>query len=288
MSLVRVNGVSLNVEIVGSGPAVVALHGFAGNLSTWSALVEELREEFSFVLLDLLGHGGSEAPAAESRYSLERAAADLFALLDLLRIGRAFWLGYSMGGRLALLVSTIDPNRVAALVLEGASAGLADPAERRERAASDESLARMIEEKGIETFVDYWEETPLFATQKNLPRETRERVRKQRLACDPRGLAATLRAASPGAQPCVEERLRSLGFPVLCVAGELDQKFVAIARRMVEVLPDGRLALIPGAGHCAHLERPGEFCRVVREFLAKASLREGVPKATALRAPPES
>lgn len=267
MSRLLINGVHLNVEVVGSGPAVMALHGFAGNMSTWSPLVREMKEEYTFILVDLLGHGASDCPAEASRYALDRAAADLACLLDCLKIRRACWLGYSMGGRLALVAAAMLPDRIASLIVEGASAGLAAPGEREERAESDAALARLIKEKGIGPFVEFWEALPLFATQSNLPRDTRDFVRQQRLGCDPRGLANTLRAASPGVQPPVHGRLRSLAFPVLCVAGELDKKFSAIAREMCGVLPDGRLAVIPGAGHCAHLERPHEFRQAVLSFL---------------------
>lgn len=269
MSRLLVNDVHLNFEVAGSGPAVVALHGFAGNMATWSALAREMEREFTFVLVDLLGHGASDCPAEPARYGLERVAADIACLLDRLRIRRACWLGYSMGGRLALVAAATLPDRFAALILEGASPGLADPREREERARSDAAIARCIEEKGIGAFADFWEALPLFATQRDLPREIRDFVRRQRLGCDRRGLANTLRGASPGVQPPVHEWLQTLAFPVLCVAGELDQKFTAIAREMSQVLPDGRLAVIPGAGHCAHLERPREFCQAVLDFLTR-------------------
>jgi 2-succinyl-6-hydroxy-2,4-cyclohexadiene-1-carboxylate synthase len=64
--------------------------------------------------------------------------------------------------------------------------------------------------------------------------------------------------------------LPNLKMPVLCIAGEYDYKFRAIARQMCTKLPDGRLSIIPGAGHAAHIERPREFNRDVLAFLRES------------------
>ena len=93
---------------------------------------------------------------------------DLTALLDRLGIARAPVVGYSMGGRVALHLALGAPERVAALVLESASPGIADAAQRAARVKSDEALADDIERLGIEAFVDRWEAQPLFASQSRL------------------------------------------------------------------------------------------------------------------------
>lgn len=269
MRRVLVNGVHLGITVAGSGPAVVALHGFAGDMSTWSGLVDELKQEYTVLLVDLLGHGASDCPREPARYSMERSVSDLMALLDHIGVSQAGWLGYSMGGRLALLAATTMPERAACLILEGASPGLTEPKERAERAKTDQALADFIEEKGAEAFVDYWERLPLFASQRDLPREIRTFIREQRLRQNPLGLANTLRGASAGVQTPVGERLSSLHIPALCIVGEKDDKFRAIGEEMCKLLPDGRLSLIPGAGHCAHVERPHEFNQTVLGFLGQ-------------------
>ena len=72
--------------------------------------------------------------------------------------------------------------------------------ERRRRAASDEALARRLESRGVEDFVDRWQELPLFATQRRLPAAFRERQRTLRLRHRPAGLALAL--SSPNVQYC--------------------------------------------------------------------------------------
>ncbi len=264
-----VNGVNLNVKVTGSGPAVVALHGFAGSMFTWTEFVQETRKEYTVITIDLLGHGGSDSPSDPERYSVEHSIADIAAVLDKLGVSGACWLGYSMGGRIALASAALMPNECGCLVLEGASPGLISPKERARRKRSDEALARLIIEEGVEAFLNYWQQQPLFASQKLLPREVQERIRNQRLRNNPTGLANTLRAASPGVQPPVHESLPTLKIPVLCIAGEYDHKFSAIAKEMCSKLRNGHLSIIPGVGHTPHVEKPQEFNRVVLDFLDK-------------------
>lgn len=267
MSRLLVNGTHLNVEVAGSGQGIVALHGFTGDMSTWSGFTSEAARDFTVILVDLVGHGRSDAPGDPERYRTEQSVADVTTVLDRVGVGAACWVGYSMGGRIALLGAALAPQRCACLVLEGASPGLATAEERAQRLRADEALANYIEEKGVEAFIDYWERQPLFASQAQLARETRERLRSQRLRSSVRGLANTLRAAGPGAQPALQGQLPLLHIPVLCVVGEHDVKFMAIAEEMCHALPEAHLVVVVGAGHAVHLEQPDHFNRVVLEFV---------------------
>ena len=197
---------------------------------------------------------------------MERCVADLIAILDAMDIERTHLLGYSMGGRLALAAAIAHQDRIASLILESASPGLAGAAERQVRAASDDALADLIECDGVEAFVARWERMPLFATHERLPQAVRARVRTQRLANNPTGLANSLRGMGTGVQPSLWERLGELKIPCLLMAGELDAKFKAIAQSMAAAIAGSHLALVPGAGHTIHLEQPAAFARLILEF----------------------
>lgn len=264
------DGAPLHAEAAGEGPPLVLLHGFTGSADTWRGLAESLAGEYRTIAPDLIGHGRSPAPAALDRYRMERAADELVALLRERGHGRAAWLGYSLGGRVALHVAARHPEAVAALALEGASPGIADAAERAARVRSDEALAARIERDGVEAFVDEWERVPLFATQRALPAETRAAVRAVRVSHAARGLANSLRGMGAGAQEPLQGRLGEMRAPALLLAGDLDAKYAALAAEMARTMPNATMSLIAGAGHAAHLERPEAFLRPLREFLRRA------------------
>ncbi len=266
---VAIDGLTIHVDAAGEGRPLVLLHGFTGSSDTWRDLAGRLAGGYRTIAPDLVGHARSDAPEAVERYAIRRAAADLVALLRELGHERAAWLGYSLGGRVALQVAADHPQAVAALVLEGASPGIADAAERAARLASDEALAQRIERDGVEAFVGEWERVPLFASQLALPAEARAAVRATRLAQRARGLANSLRGMGAGAQAPLHDRLPSIAVPTLLLAGSLDEKYVAIGRDMARTLPDATMRMVEGAGHAAHLERPEAFARLVEDHLRR-------------------
>jgi len=271
---IAVNGVRLNVEVRGEGTALLLLHGFTGSAATWAPFLDAW-PGFTTIAVDLLGHGGSDSPLDPERYRMERCLEDLLALLDRLGIPLTAVLGYSMGGRVALRLALEAPERLWALILESASPGIEDPIERQQRLRSDAALAERVEREGIEAFVDYWETLPLFASQARLPLTVRQQLRRQRLANKPVGLAYSLRGMGAGVQEPVLNHLNGLRMPVLLLAGALDERYCALARRMAAALPCARLEVVPNAGHAVHLEQPAAFATAVREFLDGCLVAKG-------------
>ncbi len=269
-------GFGLNVERWGSGTPLVLLHGFTGSAQAWSPLRELLAMRFTLIAVDIVGHGLSDKPAALDHYLMPRAAADVVRAVELAGFSRCAWLGYSMGGRLALRVATDHPHAVERLALIGASAGLASAEDRSARVASDELLAQKIERDGVEAFIDYWENIPLFASQRLLPAERQAAIRAGRLGNEAVGLASSLRGMGTGTQEPLHQRLPSLSMPVLALAGELDAKYVTIGREMAAAIPEARFASVPGAGHAAHSEN-ADFCgTMITAFLSSSQKTEGV------------
>jgi 2-succinyl-6-hydroxy-2,4-cyclohexadiene-1-carboxylate synthase len=168
------------------------------------------------------------------------------------RLERTDYVGYSQGGRLCLQLALDRPDVVHRLVLVSASPGIADPDERAARRDSDELLAQEIERDGVDAFLERWLAQPLFAT---LPPE-RAGIEARRAHNTIGSLTYQLRVLGQGSQPSNWDRLGELRMPVLLVAGELDAKYVDIARRMAERIADARVEVVPGAGHACHLEQP--------------------------------
>ncbi len=271
MTRVALDGAGLEVEATGRGPAVLALHGFTGTARTWVSLAAALLDQRRVIAPDLLGHGRSAAPADPARYALERQADDLAALLSALDAVPADVVGYSMGARLALVLALRHPSVVRGLILESPSAGIHDATERARRRAADEALAGQLERDGLASFVETWEAQPLFASQSALPDDLRARLRTERLAHDPRGLAASLRGAGQGVMVPLHDRLAVVDCPALVIAGALDPVGLKRAGEVAAGLPAARLEVVSDAGHAPHLEQPEAFLRLAGEHLAATS-----------------
>jgi 2-succinyl-6-hydroxy-2,4-cyclohexadiene-1-carboxylate synthase len=235
---------------------VVLLHGFTQGPGSWTEIAARLGERHEVVTPTLPGHGG--AGAVKGTFEEEAAA-----LAEAVGPPPAVWVGYSMGGRLALRVALDRPDLVQGLVLLGATAGLADPSESEARRQRDETLASGLERKGLDRFLTGWLSQALF---KRLPPEAAGL--EERRANTVEGLASALRRLGTGAQEPLWDRLGELRMPVLLMAGEHDSKFVSIAFRLAAAIGDGAgISFVPGAGHAAHLERPDSVATILERFL---------------------
>jgi 2-succinyl-6-hydroxy-2,4-cyclohexadiene-1-carboxylate synthase len=265
--LIPIDDIALHVERSGAGVPLLLLHGFTGSADEWAELIPALAPHRDVIAVDLIGHGRSSAPADPARYTIDHCVLDLLALLDELGVGRVEVLGYSMGGRVALHLAAAAPARVARLILESASPGIADPAEREQRAVADDALAARIESEGLAWFVDHWAALPLFASQGRLPAEVRAALRERRLRGTPAGYANSLRGMGAGRQGSLWERLPDLRLPTLLVSGELDIKYLESNERVAALMPGARHAIIRDAGHTVHLEQPESFAQLVVGYM---------------------
>jgi 2-succinyl-6-hydroxy-2,4-cyclohexadiene-1-carboxylate synthase len=234
---------------------VVLVHGFTQTLAAWNPLAGTLAETLQVVRVDLPGHGGSgplDLGFAETAAAIGEAG------------GPATYVGYSMGGRLCLRLAVDRPDLVQALVLIGASPGIADAAERAARRESDAALAADIERLGTAAFLQRWLAQPLLSTFTPAPDDL-----EARLANTSGGLATALRRLGTGVQEPLWDRLGELGMPVLAVAGQHDTRYTRFAEEMAEAIGvNAQVVALAGAGHTAHLDRPVSFVRLLSTFLA--------------------
>jgi 2-succinyl-6-hydroxy-2,4-cyclohexadiene-1-carboxylate synthase len=236
----------------------VFLHGFTQTHHHWHGPAAVLARRFhpapTLAFVDLPGHG----LASDDRTGITTAGTGL-AVLG----GPGTWVGYSMGARFALHAALAPHNRIERLVLIGATAGLADPAERAARASDDAARASALEADGLDAFLERWLAAPLFATLASNADGLAHR-RRNTVA----GLAHSLRTAGTGAQESLWDRLDVIEIPVLCLAGALDTKFTALGQELTAALPRGEFATVPGAGHAAHTERPDDVAELVAAWIS--------------------
>jgi 2-succinyl-6-hydroxy-2,4-cyclohexadiene-1-carboxylate synthase len=235
---------------------VVLVHGFTQTATSWSGVLDGValeihpREDLWATAEELVEQAQARwVQAAKHRRVEDRLPTALVP---------APWVGYSMGGRLALHVALGHPHAVSGLVLLGATAGIEDDDERAARRSSDRLLARAVEEDGAPAFLERWLAQPLFeGLTEPGPRQRNARV-----------LAACLRRLGTGSQDPLWDRLEEITVPTLVLAGERDEKFIAIGQRLSDGIgPNATFATVPKAGHAAHLENRAGFRDLVEPFL---------------------
>jgi 2-succinyl-6-hydroxy-2,4-cyclohexadiene-1-carboxylate synthase len=233
---------------------LILVHGFTQTAASWDAIEYRLTAlGHDVVSLDAPGHGSHH----DTHLGLGKGA-DLLAAEG----GAGTWVGYSMGGRLALHVALNHPTLVERLVLVGATPGIEAAVERIERQASDELLAEELERDGLDAFLSRWISQPLFAS---LPEDSAG-LDARRANTVP-GLAASLRLMGTGAQESLWGRLDEIAASTMLVVGALDEKFSAIASRMADAMPEAHVASMIGCGHACHLEAPDAFVGIVDSFV---------------------
>lgn len=268
---VPIRGQKIHVTSDGcnSLPVIVFLHGFTGSTETWTEVINALQGKYKTVAIDLTGHGLSTVPTDSARYSMEEQIADLKALFKQRKLTSFILVGYSMGGRIALAYTKKHPEQVTSLILESASPGIKTKSERIARREADKQLSERIVREGVPSFVDFWENIPLFHSQKKLPKEKQNVIRQERLKQSKTGLANSLLGIGTGSQPSYWDDLNSINVPVLLITGEIDMKFVNIAQEMKEYLPLANHRTVKDVGHAIHVENPTLFATMIMEHVAK-------------------
>ncbi len=244
-------------------PPVFFLHGFLGSADEWQPVVD-LMGDVNAAAIDLPGHGKSST-CDERFYSLD----GMIELLDLVvdrQGGRVDLVGYSMGGRIALLYAIKRPERVRKLVLESASPGIENEDDRRRRIDLDKSRSMQLRQNGLVSFLRDWYRQPLFASMEDHPGLVKELVEKRSRA-DAVTISRALTAFSPGRMPACWARLKDLEPKTVFVAGSLDTRYVEIGREAERLDRDFILHIEDGAGHNVHLEKTARFADLLKYHL---------------------
>jgi len=248
---------------------ILFLHGFMGNSHEFDETIKLLSDDYYCLTIDLPGHGKTQVFGGDECYPMANTAQALINLLDKLKIVECFLVGYSMGGRLALYLNLHFPKRFPKVILESASPGLLTEAERLQRVKSDEQIARKLTrcvvESDFKAFLLNWYNQPIFGYIKNHPEF--EGMIENRLHNNPLELAKSLRFMGTGCQPGLWEKLKENINPLLLLAGEYDDKFIVVNKKMVDVCGFACLKVISNSGHNIHFENPLAFVQNVRKFL---------------------
>ncbi len=233
--------------------SIVLLHGIGG--PSWGGLIPDAID------WPFPGFCGTAPLPAMTFPALTEA---LKAELDARGIGKAVLVGHSMGGMVAQDFVATYPDRVAKLVLYATTPAFGG----RDPSFAETFLrARLGPLEGGRSMAEAAPEMLAGMFPEN---------------ADPEAMPKAVAALAAIPEPVYRETLRCLttfdrradlpriSVPALLIAGERDQAApLKTMERMAQSIPGARIAVIPGAGHMIHLERPAEFRAALMPFLAE-------------------
>lgn len=244
----------------GSGPDLVLLHGWGLNAAVWAPLVERLASRHRVTCIELPGHGASPPPA-------EGAAAGVIDALLAAAPARAAWLGWSLGGLLALAAAQAAPDRVTRLGLLATNPCFT----RREDwpcAMAPEVLAgfgRELQAQPQRTLQRFLGLVARGAPSADTLRDLRRRV-LDAPAPHPRGLALGLEVLRDWD---LRPALAAVSQPLWLGFGARDTLVpVAAAEAVAGLCPTARITRFEGAGHAPLLSHPDALVAAIEPLLA--------------------
>lgn len=281
--VVSFDGTRLHVEVAGTGPTIVFVHGYSLNLTTWHYQIRDLATQYRLVLYDHRGHGKTGHPATEE-WSLEVLARDLRAVIQAVG-GPVVLCGHSMGGMTVLklcdLFSEMIGGEVAGLVLVDTTAADVTGGMLPGRLRSFRAAAQAFQEAVLPA-ISTLDPRGVDKLRRSASDLAWLMVRRMgfgpkaspaQVAFVERVLAETPTETWLGLLPSlagldVTEVLPKIDVPVLIIVGSHDRLTPpGSAERIAKGIARSELVKISGAGHMAMLEAPLTFNARLRRFL---------------------
>ncbi len=256
-------GVHIYYEVEGKGLPLVLLHGFTGGLEDWRmyGYTQELSKDYRLILIDARGHGQSDKPHNVQAYQPEPFCRDVTTVMDDLKIEKAFYMGYSMGGRVGFSsIARYSLERFYCLVLGGKSPyGYGTQAKKevvRARLASLEKAAK----EGSESYISYLEARD----GKPLSKERKSYLK----ASDLRAFIAVQEAFIDW--PDADDLMPKMRLPCLLYSGELDED-CAVIKKSASMMPNAQFFSLPSLNHMLCHQHSELVLLHVKKFLTVVS-----------------
>jgi pimeloyl-ACP methyl ester carboxylesterase len=248
-------------ERAGTGPPVVLLHGYVGDgVPTWRPQIEALADDYTVVVWDAPGAGGSSDPPES--FGIAGYADCLAQFIAEVGLDRPHVIGLSFGGALAIAFGGRHAAIPRTLVLASAYAGWAGslPADVTEQRLSQ---ALELSQLSADEFVRALLPT-MFSP--STPREAVEEFGASLRTFHPAGFRALARACAEDVRPA----LGRIVAPTLLVYGDSDVRApLRVAEDLHAAISTSTLVVLSGAGHVCNIEATDDFNREIRSFLAE-------------------
>jgi 2-succinyl-6-hydroxy-2,4-cyclohexadiene-1-carboxylate synthase len=246
---------------------LVALHGFMGSPSTFNALAQHWDGNFVALPLPKPSSPNNASAALTLSSAHEQAAREILADLATKDIQEFDLLGYSLGGRIAIHLARLFPERVHRLVLEAAHPGLDSESERDARREHDRHWAERIRRDGPGMLGEWYEQSVFASLSASLREELIQEKSRQSWSSIPR----VLDSFSLGRQAPHWDALTERSRPTLFISGQMDLRYSQVGDRLETQSRQIRHISVPRAGHVVHREQPEAYLGALQSFLIQES-----------------
>jgi 3-oxoadipate enol-lactonase len=260
MERVRSDDADIFYEIRGKGPPVVLLHPFPCHHEFWNPVAAALDTRYRVILPDLRGHGDSEI--GEGPAFMQKHASDIARVLDAVGIGKAAFIGCSIGGYILFEFWRRFRERVTSLLLCDTRPQADTPEARANRLKAAAAVLEQGTESFIESMIPKLMGRTTVTARPDLVDGARAMMRK--MSAEDIGLVLGGMAERPDSVA----DLKTINVPTLIVIGEEDVlSTVADGEVMRQNIAGSQLKVMPKAGHYSPWERPEAVGTVLRQFL---------------------
>ena len=262
--------VRLYYEERGRGTPLVLAYGIGGNTKMWDVNVPGLAAGHRLILWEPRGHARSDAPADPAKYSFQRWALDLKAVLDHLGLRRAHLGGLSLGAGIATRFALRFPRRARSLVVTNSSSASGLPLSWQNVVMRARSIEITLTQ-GMDAMAEFaMAANPNLSERLALDPGAKAEFYEEYRRLTPIGYANSLRALL--AMDHITDELSKLRMPVLLIGGDRDPS-LAPMKVMLQKIRGSTLVVLAPASHFANRDQPEAWNRAVLDFLARVEDR---------------
>lgn len=257
MSKIKVNSIELDYEDHGTGPVLLLLHGLGSTKKDWDAQVPFFSKKYRVITLDLRGHGDSSIPT--DAYGVMVMTEDVKAFLDYLKIDKATFVGFSMGGAIAFQMAASYPEYVHNLVIVNSGPDFNNMGTIGEELLR--SRTQFLKTKGLK----------LLAKEISFNMFPEDDQLELRMAFEERCKNNDYNAYYQSFVTLMDwglgDQLETIKARTLVVASDMDYTSVAFKQEFVDRMQNASLTVIKNSRHGVVLDQPEAFNKVLEKFL---------------------
>lgn len=255
-----INGIKLFLKGNPSTQPVIFIHGFPFDHTLWDDVIEQLKDDYYCISYDIRGFGSSEV--GHGQYTMESYVDDLETVISQLGLSRVILCGFSMGGYIALRANERLQNFKALILANTTTTGDNDEAKLKRAKAIDN-----IEQEGVEPFLDNFFTAAFTQDYRQKHQDKIALLKEKILAFNPLGIKGALLAMI--SRTNTTQSLEQAP-PTLLIGARHDTIIPPkIMKDLASKIKNSHYVELQDSGHVSMLEKPQEFVKALKSFLAK-------------------